>query len=138
VTLYLAQSQMAQFAPLAAKVPHLTLEEDRWAHWVASARGAGVDLRRTGRTGASSRAWQRWRWPVRIAVLALLVNVIGINIEWMRLKGEAKVVNQSMAQTFKSVYPKEPLITEPLAQWAAISASPRPIAARLAATNSSP
>jgi hypothetical protein len=33
------------------------------------------------------------------------------------------------AQTFKSVYPNEPLIA-PLAQMAAISASPRPIAAR--------
>ncbi|RZT05859.1 general secretion pathway protein L [Duganella sp. CF402] len=117
VTLYLSQSQMAQFSPLAAEVPHLTLEQERWEHWVASSRSAGVDLvPALGASGASSRAWQRWRWPLRIAVLALLVNVAGINIEWLRLKGEAKVVNQSMVQTFKSVYPREPLITEPLAQ----------------------
>lgn len=117
VTLYLNQSQMAQFIPLAAEMPHLMLEENRWEHWAASARSAGLDLvPALGSSGASSRALQRWRWPLRIAVLALLVNVVGLNIEWLRLKGEAKVVNQSMAQTFKSVYPKEPLITEPLAQ----------------------
>jgi general secretion pathway protein L len=108
---------MAQFAPLTAEIPHLTLEQDRWEHWAASARSAGIDLvPALGNSGASSRAWQRWRWPLRIGVLALLVNVVGLNIEWLRLKAEAKVVNQSMAQTFKSVYPKEPLITEPLAQ----------------------
>ncbi|MYM21441.1 general secretion pathway protein GspL [Duganella sp. FT135W] len=117
VTLYLNQSQMAQFSPLAAEVPHLTLEQDHWEHWVASSRSAGVDLAPAlGTSGASARAWQRWRWPLRIAVLALLVNVVGLNIEWLRLKGEAKVVSQSMVQTFKSVYPKEPLITEPIGQ----------------------
>jgi general secretion pathway protein L len=114
LTLYVSAAQMAQFAPLAAEIPHLTLEEDHWAHWVAAARGAGLDLAPAlGDNGASARTWQRWRWPLRIAVLVVLVNVIGVNIEWMRLKGEAKVVSQSMAQTFKSVYPKEPLVAAP-------------------------
>jgi general secretion pathway protein L len=119
VTLYLHASQMAQFAPLAVEVSHLTLEEDHWAHWVAAARGAGLDLvPALGASGSSARAWQRWRWPLRIAVLALLVNVVGMNIEWMRLKNQAKVVTQSMTQTFKSVYPKEPLVAAPMDQMA--------------------
>jgi general secretion pathway protein L len=70
-------------------------------------------------------------------VLALLVNVIGINIEWMRLKGEAKVVNQSMAQTFKSVYPKEPLITAAGAMGRNIRLA-KANSGEAAATNSSP
>ncbi|MHA4868983.1 type II secretion system protein GspL [Duganella sp. PWIR1] len=119
VTLYLHAAQMAQFAPLAVEVSHLTLEEDHWAHWVAAARGAGLDLvPALGAGGSSARAWQRWRWPLRIAVLALLVNVVGMNIEWMRLKNQAKVVTQSMTQTFKSVYPKEPLVAAPMDQMA--------------------
>ncbi|MRX06757.1 general secretion pathway protein GspL [Pseudoduganella sp. FT25W] len=117
VTLYLPAAQKAQFASLAAAIPHLTLEEDHWAHWVAGARGAGLDLAPAlGNNGASARAWQRWRWPVRIAVVALLINVVGVNIEWLRLRGEAKVVGQSMVQTFKSVYPKEPLVAAPMDQ----------------------
>ena len=117
VTLYLPAAQMAQFAPLAAEVPHLTLEEDHWAHWVASSRSAGLDLAPAlGASGASARAWQRWRWPLRIAALAVVVNVVGLNIEWMRLKNEARLVTQSMTQTFKSVYPKEPLVAAPIDQ----------------------
>jgi general secretion pathway protein L len=117
ITLYVSTAQRAQLAPLAAEIPHLTLEEDHWAHWVAGARSAGLDLAPAlGNNGASARAWQRWRWPVRIAVLAVLINVVGVNIEWMRLKGEAKAVSQSMTQTFKSVYPKEPLVAAPLEQ----------------------
>ena len=84
---------------------------------MAGARSAGLDLAPAlGNNGASARAWQRWRWPVRIAALAVLINVVGVNIEWLRLKGEAKAVTQSMTQTFKSVYPKEPLIAAPMDQ----------------------
>jgi general secretion pathway protein L len=114
VTLYVSAAQKAQFAAPALEIPHLTLEEDHWAHWVAAARSAGLDLApAVGDHGASARAWQRWSWPLRIGVLALLVNVVGMNIEWMRLKGEAKAVVQSMTQTFKSVYPNEPLVAAP-------------------------
>ena len=117
VTLYVSAAQKAQLAPLAADIPHLTLEDDHWAHWVAGARSAGLDLAPAlGNNGASARAWQRWRCPVRIAALAVLINVVGVNIEWLRLKGEAKAVTQSMTQTFKSVYPKEPLIAAPMDQ----------------------
>jgi general secretion pathway protein L len=69
-----------------------------------------------GDNGASARAWQRWRWPLRIGVLALLVNVAGLNIEWFRLKSEAKAVTQSMTQTFRSVYPNQPIATDARAQ----------------------
>jgi general secretion pathway protein L len=114
LTLYVSAAQKTQFAPLAAEIPHLTLEEDHWAHWIAAARGAGLDLASgIANSGASARAWQRWRWPLRIGVLALLVNVVGLNIEWFRLKGEARAVGQSMVQTFKSVYPNEPLVAAP-------------------------
>jgi general secretion pathway protein L len=123
VTLHLSAAQMPQFAPLvaalAADAAPLTLAEDHWAHWVAGARSAGLDLAPAlGDNGASARTWQRWRWPVRITVLALLINVVAMNIEWIRLKGEARAVKLSMTQTFKSVYPGEPIATDPRAQMA--------------------
>jgi general secretion pathway protein L len=121
VTLYLAPAQMQQLEPLVAALggdaPHLTLAEDHWAHWAAAARGAGLDLAPAlGASGASARLWQRWRWPVRIAALALLVNVVGINVEWLRLKREAAAVTQSQNQIFKAAYPKELVIYDRLAQ----------------------
>ncbi len=115
VTLYLSPLLKTQLAPLAAADQHLTLEDDHWAHWVAAARGAGLDLAPAlgAASGAAARAWQRWRWPLRLAVLALLVNVVGINVEWLHMKREAKAVELSMRQLFKSVYPSEPLLAAP-------------------------
>lgn len=121
VTLYLSQEQMKQFEPLmadAATAPHgISLAEDHWQHWVAASRSAGLDLAPAlGAAGASAREWQRWRWPLRIAALALLVNVVGLNVEWMRLKREANEVRLAMMQTFKAAYPKETVILDPVAQ----------------------
>lgn len=121
VTLYLSAEQLKQFEPLladSATAPHgISLAEDHWQHWVAASRSAGLDLAPAlGAAGASAREWQRWRWPLRIAALALLVNVIGINVEWMRLKREATAVRQAMMQTFKATYPKETVILDPVAQ----------------------
>jgi general secretion pathway protein L len=121
VTLYLAPAQMKQLEPLVAalgaEAPHLTLAEDHWQHWAAAARGAGLDLAPAlGASGASARLWQRWRWPVRIAALAVLVNVVGINVEWLRLKREAAAVTQSQNQIFQAAYPKELVIYDRLEQ----------------------
>jgi general secretion pathway protein L len=120
VTLYLAPAQMAHFAPLLADATEpqgITLAEDHWAHWVAASRTAGLDLAPAlGASGASARQWQRWRWPLRIAALALVINVIGLNVEWLRLKREADGVRLQMAQTFKAAYPKETVILDPAAQ----------------------
>ena len=121
VTLYLPPPLLAQFAALLAQggdAAHgVTLAEDHWAHWVAAARAAGLDVAPAlGSAGASARQWQRWRWPLRLALLALLVNVIGLNVEWLRLKREADSVRLSMLQTFKATYPKETVILDPAAQ----------------------
>lgn len=117
VTLYLPPSLTGQFAALAAADPHLTLADDHWAHWVAASRSAGLDLAPSlGAAGVSSRAWERWRWPLRLAIAALLVNVAGLNIEWLRLKREADAVRLSMTQVFKAAYPKESVILDPAAQ----------------------
>jgi general secretion pathway protein L len=43
-----------------------------------------------GAAGARQRDWRRWRWPLRLALLAVAVNLIGLNIEWLRLKREAE------------------------------------------------
>ena len=114
VSLYLSTTQTTQFEPLLARLSAagqlsgIALAQDHWAHWIASARSAGLDLAPGLDGGAmAARQWQRWRWPLRVAALALLVNVAGMNIEWLRLKREAEGVRQSMQQTFKSVYPNQ-------------------------------
>jgi general secretion pathway protein L len=113
VSLYLNTAQTAQYSPLlsrlseAGQLSGIALAQDHWAHWIASARSAGLDLAAGLDAGGAARQWQRWRWPLRVAGLALLINVAGMNIEWLRLKKEADGVRQSMQQTFKSVYPNQ-------------------------------
>jgi hypothetical protein len=69
-----------------------------------------------GAAGSQPRDWRRWRWPLRLALLAVAVNLIGLNIEWLRLKREADTVRQSMTQTFRSAYPNQTTILDPVAQ----------------------
>ncbi len=42
--------------------------------------------------------------------------MVGLNVEWLRLKREADAVSLSMLQTFKAAYPKELVILDPAAQ----------------------
>lgn len=120
VSLYLPAAQVPQYAALVAAdagMAGITLVEDHWAHWISASKSTALDLvPALGATGAGQRQWQRWRWPVRIAVLALLVNVVGINGEWLHLKHEAANVRAAMTQTFRAAYPNETVILDPAAQ----------------------
>lgn len=123
LTLYVEHDQLGEYQMLLAEAgPGITLEGDDWAHWIAGARGgnggggAVLDLvPGLGTAGVARRDWRRWRWPIRLALLAVLVNIVGLNVEWLRLKREADAVRQQMTQTFRSVYPNQPAI-DPVAQ----------------------
>jgi len=118
VTLYVAPAQCAEYAAAAANVPGITIEEDNWVHRIAAAKAVSLDLAAGlgAVTGASARAWARWKWPLRIAVAAVLVNIVGMNWEWLRLKREAAAVRQNMTQVFRSAYPNEPVSSDPAEQ----------------------
>jgi len=108
LTVYVAQGDVAHYQALAAGMAGVTVEDDHWAHWIAGAQAAGLDLAPAlGANGGAARDWQRWRWPLRLAALAVIVNLVGLNIEWSRLKREAATVQTSMQQTFKAAYPNE-------------------------------
>ncbi|MES2264761.1 MAG: type II secretion system protein GspL [Pseudomonadota bacterium] len=117
LSVYVPAALAPQYQELAAAMPGVALETDHWAHWVSASKGAAPDLAAgLGATGAQARAWQRWRWPLRLALLAVLVNIAGLNIEWFRMKREADEVRKAMLQTFRAAYPKEIVILDPAAQ----------------------
>lgn len=106
LTLYLPAPALAQWQALEA--PGITLEAAQWSHWIAGAATAGLDLAPAlGSAGTQARNWQRWRWPLRLALLVALVNIAAINIEWLGLKRTANSVRAGMLHTFKTVYPNE-------------------------------
>lgn len=118
VTLYVAPAQRAEYAAALANVAGITLEEDHWAHRIAAAKAVPFDLAAGlgAASGATARAWARWKWPLRIAVAAIVVNIVGLNWEWLRLKREADTVRQNMVQVFRSAYPNQPVTGDPAAQ----------------------
>ena len=108
LTVYVASGDVAHYQALATGMAGVTVEADHWAHWIAGAQAAGLDLAPAlGASGGAARDWQRWRWPLRLVALAVIVNLVGLNIEWSRLKREAATVTTSMQQTFKAAYPNE-------------------------------
>jgi len=117
LVLYVPHEQLGEYQALLAEAgPGMALEGDAWAHWIAGSKSSTLDLvPGLGTAGVAQRDWTRWRWPIRLAVAAIVVNIIGVNIEWLRLKREADSVRQEMNQTFRSAYPNHP-ISDPVAQ----------------------
>jgi general secretion pathway protein L len=117
LVLYVPPEQLGEYQALAAEAgPGITLEADDWAHWVAGAKTTSFDLvPGLGAAGAPARDLRRWRWPLTLALLAVVVNLVAINIEWLRLRGEESAIRQTMVQTFRTAYPNQPVM-DPVAQ----------------------
>jgi general secretion pathway protein L len=117
LTLYEPREQLGEYGVLLAEAgPGTVLEADDWAHWIAGAKSSGFDLvPGLGSAGARQTDWRRWRVPIALAFAGVVVNLAGINIEWLRLRGEADAVRAQMKQTFQSVYPNQPMV-DPVAQ----------------------
>ena len=60
--------------------------------------------------------WRAWRWPLALAAAVLVINAAALNIDWWRMKDEANSLRATMIQIYKSAYPKETVILDPVAQ----------------------
>ena len=119
LNLYVEAAQLGEYQALVAEAgPGIQVEAEHWAHWIAGSKSTHLDLvPGLGAAGAQVRDWKKWRWPLRIAFAALVVNLIGLNVQYMRLKREAQAITLGMTQTFRAAYPKETVISsDPAAQ----------------------
>jgi len=120
VALRVPPERSAAFAHAAAALgasEQVTVQEDSWQQWISGAAHAGIDLALG--LGASARPrlnWKPWRASMVLALLLLLVNVVPLNVEWVRMKREYDGLRASMAQIYKSAFPNETVIVDPLAQ----------------------
>jgi general secretion pathway protein L len=118
LVLFVPPDQLGEYHALAAEAgPGIALEADDWAHWVAGAKTTNLDLvPGIGAAAARSTDWRRWRWPIGLAALAVVVTLAGLNIEWLRLRGEEAQMRQAITQAFRSAYPRDPVSTDPALQ----------------------
>jgi general secretion pathway protein L len=118
LVLYVPASQLGEYQALSLEAgPGITFEADDWAHWIAGSKSTSVDLvAGLGAAASPQRDWRRWRWPIALAGLVVVVNLVGLNVDWLRLKREAGTIQQSMTQTFRSAYPNQTTILDPVAQ----------------------
>lgn len=93
------------------------VHELNWASMIDAAADVGPDLMSgVSEKEASGIDWQRWRWPVRLALLLLILNVIALQIDSWRLQSQAADLQRTMANTYRRTFPNETAVVDPLAQ----------------------
>lgn len=95
----------------------ITVEDEDWPVWIAGARLQGIDLM-AGLPGFGAPAfeWKTWRWPLALAATIAFVNLAGLYSGWWQLKREADTLRSSMTETYRSVFPQETVVVDPVAQ----------------------
>jgi general secretion pathway protein L len=121
VTLYVPQTAVSAYQEAVNDNVELgkriTVSVDNWTRWIASASGTMLDLMTGLGVGTGSKLdWRPWRWPMALAAVVLFINAAALNVDWWRLNSESKSMRTNMFQIYKSAYPKESVIIDPIAQ----------------------
>jgi len=121
VTIYLPQASMDTYRAALAATPEqkdrISFTVDSWTNWIAGARVVPLDLMTGLGMGTGSKLdWRPWRWPLALAATVLLINAAALNIDWWHMQREAKSLRVAMTQIYKTSYPNETVILDPIAQ----------------------
>lgn len=119
IALYVPQSAVLVYQDAVNSVSdgRINVFADNWPRWIAGAHSTTLDLLAGLGAGAGAEpAWLAWRWPLVLSAAILAINITALNIGWWRMKSEANSLRTSMIQIYKSVYPKEPVIIDSIAQ----------------------
>jgi general secretion pathway protein L len=112
--LALYQQTAESDADLAAR---FHFHEINWSARIAGLNSSSIDLMSSvSHANQSSFDWAKWRWPLGLAMAALTVNLAGLNLQWLSMKREAQALTESLTQTYKTTFPKENVIRDPVAQ----------------------
>ncbi len=121
ITLYVPQTMVGAYQEAAQSMnppnARITIVADTWEKWMDAANVATPDLM-TGLAAGARPAmdWQPWRWPMALLAALMLINITTLNMDWWRMKSEAHALRSSMLNIYKSVYPNETVILDPIAQ----------------------
>lgn len=88
-----------------------------WPARIAGIDSTSIDLMSSvSHDNQSSFDWSKWRWPLGLAAAALILNLAGLNFQWLSMKREAQGLSDSLLQTYRTSFPKDSVILDPIAQ----------------------
>ena len=94
-----------------------SIQPDRWSNWIEQAAATPLDMvSGMGTESGPKIDWKSWRLPLILAGLLLLVQIVGLNMQWLHLQNEANSLRASLNEIYRSVYPNDTVILDPLAQ----------------------
>jgi general secretion pathway protein L len=121
ITLYVPHSLVRAYQEAVNTTAELSkriiVSADNWSRWIAGANGLTLDLMAgLGMATGPKLDWRPWRWPLALVAAVLAINSAALNIDWWHLKRESDSLRADMIRIYKSAYPKESVIIDPLAQ----------------------
>jgi len=120
ITLYVPQVEVRAYQDVIKRMlaleQRITVYADNWSRWLVGANSTKLNLMASNIGGGVKIEWKRWRWPIGLAIGTLFINIIGLNIDWFRMRHEADFLRASMMQTYRAAYPADKVIIDPIAQ----------------------
>lgn len=121
IALYVPQSEIHAYQQIIKDSgtlnERINVLADNWPRWIPEAKATTLDLMAgLGAKTGFRLELRAWRWPLALAATVLVVNVAALNVDWWHMKGEASALRATMIQIYRSAYPKETVIIDPVAQ----------------------
>ena len=108
----------AEAIALSLGVPFEIAGADPFAAWLAGDGpdgGYGAPLSLLSFDGGGADGWKRaarWRLAAAVAVAIVAVQLIGMQWEWRRLRGEAAALRADAAAQLKTAFPETPVVVD--------------------------
>lgn len=100
-----------------ALAQHFNFQALEWETRISGLSATSIDLMSSvTHDNQLSFDWGKWRWPLGLAAAAAILNLAGLNFQWLSMKREAQGLSDSLVQTYRTSFPKETVILDPLAQ----------------------
>jgi len=94
-----------------------THASDPFAAWLAGQGpdgGYGAPLSLLSFDGSGPNAtWTRWRWAAGLAVALVAVQIVGMQVQWGRLRQEAGTLRQQASTMLTTTFPETKLVMDP-------------------------
>jgi general secretion pathway protein L len=120
--MYVPPSRLGTYQAELDRLPEfsvrIALLEDGWKHWIKSIGTVEMNLLAGAANAARAhrRDWRSRRLLVALALLVPLVNIAGLNAEWLDLQQQADRLRNGMMQAYRTAYPQDKVVVDPLLQ----------------------